>query len=204
MGSFLFEGLSSTEKLSCNFYYSAVSPDHQVGAGMPPRSPGLRPNFQVQHLLCPACGLTFRLAAAGTRIAGCMGALACEGPRQQWTKRFWLRSRGDGGPGGNGNWNNQQDPDNGGNEGEDDCQGSGASGALLVAHTVAQWHYNSHISCSTTGAFSILNPVGGSRSLNPPSPLPPPPSQAGKPARSPGSEAGRRPAHAGKHRCNQE
>jgi hypothetical protein len=37
-----------------------VSPDHQAGTGVPaPRNPGLRPNFQVQHLLCPACGLTF-------------------------------------------------------------------------------------------------------------------------------------------------
>jgi hypothetical protein len=41
-----------------SFYYSAVSPDHQAGTGVPPHNPGLRPNFQVQHLLCPACGLT--------------------------------------------------------------------------------------------------------------------------------------------------
>ena len=54
----LFEILNDTEKLACNFYFSTVSPDNQTGAGMPPRNPGLRPNFQVQHLLCPACGLT--------------------------------------------------------------------------------------------------------------------------------------------------
>jgi hypothetical protein len=54
----LFELLNGTEELACNFYYSAVGlPDHQAGTGVPPRNPGLRPNFQVQHLLCPACGL---------------------------------------------------------------------------------------------------------------------------------------------------
>jgi hypothetical protein len=57
----LFELLNGTEELACNFYYSTVSPDHQAGTGVPPRSPGPRPNFaprEVQHLLCPACGLT--------------------------------------------------------------------------------------------------------------------------------------------------
>jgi hypothetical protein len=47
----LFECVDGTEKLACNFYYSTVSPDHQAGTGVPPRNPGLRPNFQVQHLL---------------------------------------------------------------------------------------------------------------------------------------------------------
>jgi hypothetical protein len=70
---------------------------------------------------------------------------------------------GDDGPGGNGNWNNQQDPDNSRNEGDGDYQGSGAG------------HYNSHTSCNTSGGpFSILNPIGGSRSPNPPL-LPPTP-----------------------------
>jgi hypothetical protein len=35
----LFEVLNDTEKLACNFYFSAVSPDNQTGAGMPPRNP---------------------------------------------------------------------------------------------------------------------------------------------------------------------
>jgi hypothetical protein len=45
------------ETPSC-YPYSTVSPDHQAGTGVPPRNPGIRPNFQVQHPLCPACGLT--------------------------------------------------------------------------------------------------------------------------------------------------
>jgi hypothetical protein len=99
----LFELLNDTEKLACNFYFSAVSPDNQTGTGVPPRNPGLRPNFQVQHLLCPACGLTLTEALAS------------------WTEWEVWRERnpgnngpngfgfapGDDGPGGNGNWNNQ-------------------------------------------------------------------------------------------------
>ena len=89
--------------------------------------------------------------------------MACEKPRQQRAKRFWLRS-----------WRrrtrrkrqlelNQQDPDNSGNEGDGDYQGSGAG------------HYNSHSSCSTTssGPFNLLTPVGSTRSLNPPLLSPP-------------------------------
>jgi hypothetical protein len=88
-----------------------------------------------------------------------MGDMARENPRQQRTKNGFGFAPGDDGPGGNGNWNNQQDLDNSGNEGDGDYQGSGAG------------HYNSHSSCNTTGGpFNILNPVGGSRSLNPPPP----------------------------------
>jgi hypothetical protein len=55
---------------------------------------------------------------------------------------------GDDGPGDNGNWNNQQDSDNSGNEVDDDYQRSGAG------------HCTSHSSsCNTTGGpFNILNP----------------------------------------------
>jgi hypothetical protein len=157
----LFEVLNDTEKLACNFYFSTVSPDNQTGAGVPPRSPGLRPNFQVQHLLCPACGLTL------TEVLASWNAWEVwreRNPDNNGPNGFGF-TPGDDGPGGNGNWNNQQDPDNSGNEGDDDHQGSGAG------------HYNSHSSCSTaSGPFNILNPVGGSRSLNsPPLSLPPHP-----------------------------
>jgi hypothetical protein len=64
----LFDTLNDTEELACNFYFSTVSPDNQTGAGVPPRSPGLRPNFQVQHLLCPACGLTLTQALASWNV----------------------------------------------------------------------------------------------------------------------------------------
>ena len=157
----LFEILSGTEKLACNFYFSTVSPDNQTGAGMPQRSPGLRPNFQVQHLLCPACGLTLTEVLESWRAWEVWRA---RNPGNNGTNGFGF-APGDDGPGGNGNWNNQQDPDNSGNEGDGDYQGSGAG------------HYNSQSSCSTaSGPFSILNPVGGSRSLNsPPLSLPPTP-----------------------------
>jgi hypothetical protein len=73
MGYYLFELLNGTEKLACNFYFSVVSPDHQTGAGVPPRSPGLRPNFQVQHLLCPACGLALPQAHLRRGVNGRYG-----------------------------------------------------------------------------------------------------------------------------------
>jgi hypothetical protein len=142
----LFELLDDTEKLVCNFYYSTVD-----GKPRPPswnrrattRSPCLRPNFQVQHLLCSACGLTLPQVLES---------------RSAW-EHWRARNRGnngpngfgftpsDDGPGGNGNWNNQQHPDNSGNEGDGDHQGSGAG------------HCNSQSSCNTNGApFNILNP----------------------------------------------
>jgi hypothetical protein len=87
----LFEIPSGTEKLACNFFYSTVSPDHpQVGTGMSPHNPGLRPNFQVQHLLFPACGLTLQQVLASWDAWGHWRARK---PRQQRTKQFWLRSR---------------------------------------------------------------------------------------------------------------
>jgi hypothetical protein len=138
-----FECLDGTEKLiTCNSYYSTVSPDRQAGTGVPPRNPGLRPNFQVQQHLCPACGLALPQVLESWSAWG----------------RWRARNPGNNGPNGfgsNGNWNNQQDPDNSGNEGEGDYQGIGAG------------HYNSHSSCNTTGAFSILKP---SRRLS----IPPP------------------------------
>jgi hypothetical protein len=121
----LFELLSNTEKLACNFYYSTASPGHQAGAGMPPRSPGPRPNFQVQHLLCPACGLTLQHRYSHRGMHGNTDWRASRNPDNNGPNGFGF-APGDDGPGGNGNWNNQQDPDNSGNEGDDDYQGSGA------------------------------------------------------------------------------
>jgi hypothetical protein len=86
-----FECLDGTKKLACNFYYSTASPDHQAGTGVPPRNPGLRQN-KLPSATPPLPDMRPHLAA-GTRIVECMGALASEKPRQQWTKWFWLRPR---------------------------------------------------------------------------------------------------------------
>jgi hypothetical protein len=88
--------------------------DH--GAGVPPRSPGLRPNFQVQHLLCPACGLTL---AEVLESWSAWEVWRERNPGNNGPNGFGF-APGDDGPGGSGNWNNQQDPDNSGNGNEGD------------------------------------------------------------------------------------
>jgi hypothetical protein len=66
----------------------------------------------VQHLLCPACGLTVPQVLASWST---WGHWRTRHPGNNGPNGFGF-APGDDGPGGNGNWNNQHDPDNSGNE----------------------------------------------------------------------------------------
>jgi hypothetical protein len=131
-----------------------------------------RPQAKLPSAAPPLPGMRPHLAAlpqAGTWVVECMGALANEKPRQQWTKRLWLhpwrrrtrRKR---------QLEQQARPDNSGNEGDGDYQGSGAAEQGTTTRTAA----------ATLPRRSVQHPqpnrrLGGSRSLNPPPSLSPPP-----------------------------
>jgi hypothetical protein len=98
-----------------------------------PRPQAKPPNFQVQHLLCPACGLTLQQVLASWDAWEHWRA---RNPDNNGPNGFGF-APGDDGPGGNGNWNNQQDPDNGGNEGEDGHAYQGSAERGTITRTAA-------------------------------------------------------------------